>query len=209
MRMDTLERRKHFRIDDNVDFNYVVLSPDNDEESALAQLFDNESLRHHHLNQQFKLLETQSSDTLIRLSHEQPDVAALFNQLERKIDMLSHSMLLSGKRALTPVNLSLGGIAFYTKQAPSNGQAVKLRMTTMPRHEQLICNAKVIYSKRKEKGQYKVIFKFQRLSLEQENLLNRHILHVQSQSIASQSLQSSNSAPERPPTPSERQSNDR
>ena len=79
----------------------------------------------------------------------------------------------------------------------------------MPHYEQLITNAKVIYSKRRSNDQYKVIFKFCALSLEQEKLLNRHILHAQRQAIASQQRELITPHQEKPTSSNEEQSDER
>lgn len=187
--MQTREQRKHFRIDDSIDFSYIIIDDQAplDDKHIIRQLFDDSSLRHYLLIQQFRQLETQSVDILHRVSHENPDITAILKQLNHKIELLAQTLLLSDKNVLTDVNLSLGGMAFPGDTFIAIGQSLKVRITTLPSYEHFIAKAKVIYCKAKSNQAYKVIIKFEALTEEQENLLNQHIMHAQSRHAANNS----------------------
>lgn len=181
MTMPVHERRQHFRIDDNVYFNYVVVqnSSSISDKHIRDELLGMTGKRFTETNQYFETLEQELSEISSQLSLKDPMLAHYLNLLNAKIDHLAHQMLVGDKMQVQRVNLSLGGMAFNCKDNLPDGTLLKIVLYTKPKMTPILIDAKVLTDKQMSVHQHRVAVIFENMSLESEQLLSQHIMLAQ------------------------------
>lgn len=183
------ERRQHFRIDDNVWFEYKILEPGScySDSSLEDDLLNQAGLRYIETSRYFKSIDFELSELTQAIGLREPALAHYLNLLNAKIDHLTHHLCMSDQAPLRKVNISLGGMAFKSKENIPKHSYLKLVIYTKPKMIPIIVNAMVVYSEHQGPSCYRTAVQFENLTVEQEQLLSQHIMYAQVQNPAKDS----------------------
>lgn len=181
--MPVHERRQHFRIDDQIYFEYKILEPGNCySDTELSQ-----DLLHHggghylETSQYFEGLDAELAELLKTLALKEPALTHYLNIINTKINYLARHITLGEKSTLHKVNISLGGMAFKAKERLKEKTRLKLVIYTKPKMMPIIVNCIVVYSQYLNASCYRTAVQFEGLTAEQEQLLSQHIMLAQVQ----------------------------
>ncbi|CAM2818456.1 PilZ domain-containing protein [Legionella worsleiensis] len=179
--MPVNERRQHFRIDDQIYFDYRVISPGElcTDSSISNQLLGENGQKYMEAMNYFQHIDHQLSELTQALSSKESAIADCLNLLNAKIDYLSRHVLMSGKLQMKKVNISLGGMSFKTSKLLEENTHLKIVLYTKPRMIPVILDAFVVYSQFQNETNYRTAVAFTQLTIEQEQLLSQHILQAQ------------------------------
>lgn len=189
------ERRRYFRIDDEIILVYRSISPQDmpDPEQFQSRFVDCFSL-----TSTLEYLTQESQAQLRLIQRDYPDVAKYFEALERKINVLAQAFMVS-HNSLTDqpthkVNLSASGIAFDTAQFLAEGQILELKMVVPPGLVGIVTFGKVIYCRKQEDGLYRTGVDFFSLRDQDREFLIRHVIKRQLTQLRAQRRSPSDSA---------------
>lgn len=179
--MPVQERRQHFRVDDQVYFNYRVLNSGDPapEQLIIEELLGKNGQKYIETVNYFQSLDYELSELTRTLALKDPSLAHYLNVLNAKIDHLANHLLIDEKISMRKVNISLGGMAFKTKERLDTKTHVKLVIYTKPKMIPLILDAYVVYSEYLQERLYRTAVQFEQLTSEQEQLLSQHIMMAQ------------------------------
>ncbi|KTD62072.1 PilZ domain-containing protein [Legionella spiritensis] len=179
--MPVHERRQHFRIDDQIYFDYKVLQQGSfrSDKSVAEELLGHNGQRYLETTQYFQSLDYELSELTQSLALEEPSLAHYLNLLNAKIDHLAHHLLVGEKIHIRKVNISLGGMAFKTNERIKEKTPIKLVIYTKPKMVPIIVDAIVVYSQFVNENHYRTAVQFEPLTNEQEQLLSQHIMLAQ------------------------------
>lgn len=179
--MPVHERRQHFRIDDQIYFDYRIISgeePCSDLTMTNLLLGEN-GKKFMEASHYFQNIDNELSELTQEISSRHPETARSINLLNAKIDYLCRQLLMSKHIELHTVNISLGGMAFKTPKLVANHMLIKVVLYTKPKMIPIIIDGRVIYSQPISDGCYRTSVAFNNLTNEQEQLLSQHILLAQ------------------------------
>lgn len=181
--MPVHERRQHFRIEDQIYFDYKILNPGNcyTEQSVQDDLMGNGSQRFLETMNYFQSLDYELAELTQTLALKDPSIAHYLNILNAKIDFLVRHLTLGEKTTLKRVNISLGGMSFKTKEKITEKTQMKIVIYTKPKMVPIILNAIVVYSQYISQHHHRTAVQFEGLTEEQEQLLSQHIMLAQVQ----------------------------
>lgn len=179
--MPVHERRQHFRIDDQIYFEYKVLEPGNcySDQDLASDLLGQSGRRYLETTQYFQSLDYELAELTQTLALKDPAIAHYLNIINAKLDYLVRHLALGEKTPLRKVNISLGGLAFNTKERIKETMRVKLIIYTKPKMIPVIVNSVVVYSQYIRQTNYRTAVQFEGLTSEQEQLLSQHIMLAQ------------------------------
>ena len=182
---DGSERRQYFRIDDDVYFDYRVL--DEAEYRAIAAYPPEQREGVDSMVAQLRELSVQGGNMLATIRKTDPELAQYLALLERKVDLVTR--LLESERFKhdapnTRINISAGGVGFYSAAPLEAGSPLELRVIFFPSYLALHAYGRVVYS-RPRKGTdpeqaYRIGVKFTLLAEVEREALVRHIFARQS-----------------------------
>ncbi len=183
--MSVHERRQHFRIDDKLYFEYKVLEPGNcySEDLVNEDLLGQGGQRYLDTIHYFQQLDYELSEITQNLAIKEPAVAHYLNIINAKLDYIVRNLTLGEHTRLRSVNISLGGMAFQTKEKIKEKSRLKLIIYTKPKMIPIIINAVVVYSQYINEKSYRIALQFENLTNEQEQLLSQHIMLAQVQGL--------------------------
>lgn len=179
--MPVHERRQHFRIDDQLYFDYKILEAGSicSDKSIAEELLGQNGQRYLETTQYFQSLDYELSELTQSIALKEPTIAHYLNLLNAKIDHLAHHLLVGEKIHLRKVNISLGGMAFKTKERIKEKTRVKIVIYTKPKMIPIILDTIVVYSQYFNENSYRTAVQFEQLTSEQEQLLSQHIMLAQ------------------------------
>lgn len=179
--MPVHERRQHFRIEDQIYFDYKFIEPGSvyTDKQITNELLGKSGERYLETNQYFQSLDYELAELTQTLALKEPALAHYLNIMNAKIEYLARHFLIGEKIELRRVNISLGGMAFKTKERVEEKTRAKIVIYTKPKMIPIIVNAIVVYSQYHEEGQYHTAVQFEGLDREQEQLLSQHIMIAQ------------------------------
>jgi len=179
--MPVYERRQHFRIEDQVYFDYRVIEARElcSEHLITEELLGLNGKRYLETTQYFQSLDYELSDLTQKLALHEPALAHYLNLINAKIDYLARHLSIGEKIQLRKVNISLGGMAFKTKDHFKEKTHMKIIIYTKPKMVPIVVDAMVVYSQYQNENQYRTAVQFQALNKEQEELLSQHIIQTQ------------------------------
>lgn len=179
--MPVHERRQHFRIDDQVYFDYRTIKPGEfcSDMSITNQLLGESGQKYMEAAQYFRNIDYELAELTQAIGMKEPALAHYLNLLNAKIDYLSRQMLMAGKIQMRKVNISLGGMAFKTHELIKEKTNLKIVLYTKPKMIPIIIDAMVVYSQFQSEKNYRTSVSFNGLTTEQEQLLSQHILLAQ------------------------------
>jgi c-di-GMP-binding flagellar brake protein YcgR len=181
MIMTVHERRQHFRIEDQVYFEYKMIDPGScySDTKITEELLGQAGQRYLETNRYFQSLDYELAELTQTLALKEPALAHYLNLLNAKIDHLTRHLTLGENTQLRHVNISLGGMAFKTKEKITENTYLKLVIYTKPKMIPIILDGRVVYSKEISKTNFRTAVQFQNMTHEQEQLLSQHIMHAQ------------------------------
>ncbi|HAI96163.1 MAG: pilus assembly protein PilZ [Cycloclasticus sp.] len=181
------ERRRFFRIDDEVALSYRLAS----EEEAIAdeklQVTTDATLS---LATELEKMNERSRIHLRHVEKESPEVARYFSFIESKISFLAQHLMKSTdelfKKTTQPVNISGSGILFNADDPLSAGNFIEIKFILRPSLASIKAFSRVV-SCHSEGDLYRVAVEFNRLSDEDRDLLIRHVVKKQMNDIREKS----------------------
>lgn len=179
--MPVHERRQHFRIEDQIYFDYKLVDPNSfySDKLITEELLGQSGRRYLETTQYFQTLDYELAELTQTLAIKEPALAHYLNLINAKIEYLARHLMIGEKIHLKKVNISLGGMAFKTKERIKEKTHVKIIIYTKPKMIPIIVNAVVVYSQYHNENQYHTAVQFEELDREQEQLLSQHIIVAQ------------------------------
>ena len=179
--MPVHERRQHFRIEDQLYFDYKLLEPGEflSDKALTEELLGQNGTRYLETTQYFQQLDYEMAQLTQALGLNEPALAHYLNLINAKIEYLARHLMLGEKLQLRKVNISLGGMAFKTKRRIKEKSPMKIIIYTKPKIVPIVLNALVVYSQYYSEQLYHTAVQFEELNKEQEQLLSQHIILAQ------------------------------
>ena len=177
------ERRQHYRVEDEISFDYcVVNAKDAFNEAAITKrLLGENGLRYQEIMDYFKPIDNQLSELEFMMSKDNQPLLHYLKLINNKVDYLTSALLLNEHSNSSRVDLSLNGLSFKTNEYIPEQSHLKIRINTKPQCIPIVLDAKVIYCKLQADERYRIATTFLDVNQKQEHLLNQHILSVQTQ----------------------------
>ncbi|WP_127475467.1 PilZ domain-containing protein [Sulfurivermis fontis] len=188
------ERRRFFRIDDEVYLEYRQL-PEEDYQQRLQQPAGSRQDTSA-LALQLHGLTSQSSSILAQIRKRDPEVGQYLAIIDRKVELLSRALLGSQLGHISgpnhKVNLSGSGIAFYRTEPLPPESKLELRLMLFPGHTVINALGRVVHCT--ETGHttplpYRIGVEFTQLAEVARDALVRHTLELQSARLRQQKEQ--------------------
>ncbi|KTD25761.1 MULTISPECIES: PilZ domain-containing protein [Legionella] len=175
------ERRQHFRIEDQVYFDYKLVEPGElySDKLITEELLGQSGKRYLETTQYFQSIDYEISKLTQALAVHEPALAHYLNLINAKIEYLARHLMIGEKIHLRKINLSLGGMAFKTKERIKEKTHMKIIIYTKPKMIPILLNASVVYSQYYNENQYHTAVQFEEMDKEQEQLLSQHIILAQ------------------------------
>ncbi len=174
------ERRRYFRVEDEIVLAYRPMASDELQESedARRRLADTFSL-----TANLDYLSQQSKTQLHRIQRSNPDVADYLETLEKKIDLVARALVMSHSEFVDQptchVNLSATGIAFDAREALKEGETLELKLVVPPSLAGIVVYGKVVYCQEKGGGGFRVGVDFTGIQESDQEFLIRHVVKRQ------------------------------
>jgi len=180
------ERRRFFRIDDEVALSYRLVADD--------ELLRGEGLK---ITEKAPVslaneLEKMNEVSRIHFRHvekESPEVARYFSFIEAKINLLAHHLMMGTDelfvKTTQPVNISGSGVSFTVGNALSVGDCVEVKFILRPSLASIKAFSKVV-SCDPNGEQFKVAVEYNQLGDDDRDLLIRHVVKKQMNDIREQ-----------------------
>ncbi len=182
------ERRRFFRIDDEVNLFYQKI----DEKLILepSYLSDN-ILSNCSLSSALDMVSQDSSALLTRLERTQPEVADYLRLIETKIDLVAQAIMLQGgqfkENTTRNANLSASGIAFEVEHELEQGDYLEIKMLLVHCMAVIVAYGKVVYCKKSQSGveQYPYLVGVDYVNMKDQDreLLIKHVVKKQLQQL--------------------------
>jgi len=179
------ERRRFFRIDDEVGLEYDLISED--EYQNAPQELEQIKQSAFSLSAEFATLNNEYNPTLNGIRNTHPEIAQYLELLNNKIDAISTHFLeeeIDGLEENTcMVNLSASGIAFKCEQIFADNQPLKLRIILLPEKVGVFIYGRVQEKLRsaEQKKQGIVCVDFEHIRYDDQELMIKHNLNKQMQ----------------------------
>ena len=189
---DELEKRAHYRVEDELEFAYYPLPEGEAPESlndsdVIEHLFDARGAKQYRLMRAMRQLDEQASDEFTHLMSTQPSVASYLKIINRKFELVLNELLLSEQTDKKKVNLSLGGVCFFSKEILPLKSCVKMKFVLKPSFDILLCQGHVQRVEnllvQSPHPLIKTSVSFHGLTDPDEKLLSRHIMYRQTEQL--------------------------
>ncbi len=169
---DSEDRRRSFRLDDQVHFSYKLLKEDEEgsgEISPIAQLRE---------------LSQQGSHILASIRKSEPEIAQYLALLDKKIEIIAQmeekKRLGDETKPNLRINLSQHGLSFRQKKPLAEGARLQVKMIFFPSLLSIECVGRVVYCNAQEGSSYKVGVEFTNIDERQQEALIRYMIEKQS-----------------------------
>lgn len=178
------ERRRSFRVDDDVHMVFRVIK----EDSELHQHGEDQTVQTCRALMQLRELGSQSGHILANIRKQHSDIAQYLTLLDKKIEAVAQiagAMSMGGDMAPnTRVNISVGGLAFSQDSPLVTGQRLAMRIVLFPSHLCIQPKGRVVYSREQPQAdrqhRHRIGVEFEPLSEQEQDQLIRHLLEKQS-----------------------------
>lgn len=178
--MSEQERRRFFRIDDEVAISF----------SPFGEEYGGETIDepHPNLNQEFhQNLEVQIRHAMVEIRGQSPKVAQVLDLLNQKINLLrAYESLGVGEPVLKQANISACGIAFTWHEPLPINQQLMLNLYLQPNHEHIRTEAHVAAAmdnldpETRQQEPYIVRLDFDNIRTSYQEILIQHVVQRQS-----------------------------
>lgn len=193
------DRRQFFRIDDTVRMQIEPVDADQ-LAAGIANLergFDGNFT----VMSSLAALTAQMAASMRRIESRDPDVASYLKALDQKMEILGRAFLAQESELLTSedqtVNLSAGGVSLRSDSAMDVGQALEIRMLLYPSFTGLLSFGEVVscvdMAQADNEGYaYQLRVAFVHMREQDREILIRHVLRRQSESLRARRAQADN-----------------
>lgn len=179
--MTVEERRKHFRVEDQLYFDYRIVDDRNfhSEQSMITDLLGESNQQYIETAEYFQSIDQELNEITQNIALRDPTIAHYLNLINTKIDFLTRQLLVGEHITMKQVNLSLGGISFKDSKKISPQTRAKLIIYTKPKMTPIIINALCVNCRSLNNQEYRISMQFESMNHEQEQLLSQHIIMAQ------------------------------
>lgn len=178
---ETGERRRFFRIDDEICLEYTILS-DDEFNAAPEQLAQNKHSAFT-LSAEFATLNNSFHPMLNAIKHSTPEIGQYLELLNNKIDALSQQLLTDelpcSDSDLYQANLSASGIAFNCRENLTIDTKLKLKIILLPEKIGILVFGIVKNSSPNQDNTYHIGIDFEHMRYEDQELMIKHNLNKQ------------------------------
>lgn len=185
------ERREYFRIDDAVRLSIRRVEPG--EVDALIDRLEQGMAGSFTVMSSLSAISAQMAAGMRRIEHADPDVALYLKALDQKIEILGRAFLATESDLINApargVNLSAGGMSLAVREPFEPGDSLEIKMLLFPSFTGVLTYAEVIDCVPAEAEQvaagypFRVRVGFSRLREQDRDILIRHIIRRQSESL--------------------------
>lgn len=191
MQSDQTERRRFFRVDDNISLSYRLI----DEETAAKGLRSEAVLSGEFtLSAALDVLSQEAVQIMRHMEKPQPEVMELYKVLDAKINAIAQAMMLMGSHINTQncqqVNLSASGLAFEQATPLDIGQYMAIEMYLPSALTLIKLYGKVVKCDLDEAGQYYICVDYTDIREDDQELLIKHVVRTQWEQLRQQKSQS-------------------
>jgi hypothetical protein len=192
------ERRRYFRIDDEINLFYKKV----DEKVLSETSYISESiLSNCSLATALKMASQETALLMYRIEKNHPDIADYLKMLETKIDLLSQAITINTvefqESSTRNANISAAGIAFDSEESLEVGQYLEIKMLLVNCMAVIVVYGIVVYSKPNEDRDkhfpFTVGVDYINMKEQDRELLIRHVVKRQLQQIRGQRESTNNS----------------
>jgi hypothetical protein len=192
------ERRRYFRIDDEINLFYKKV----DEKVLSETSYISESiLSNCSLATALKMASQETALLMYRIEKNHPDIADYLKMLETKIDLLSQAITINTvefqESSTRNANISAAGIAFDSEESLEVGQYLEIKMLLVNCMAVIVVYGIVVYSKPNEDLDkhfpFTVGVDYINMKEQDRELLIRHVVKRQLQQIRGQRESTNNS----------------
>lgn len=183
------ERRRFFRIDDDINLYYKVIDANavQDASQISTDLLGNCSL-----SSALDMLTQEAKVIMRRIETRDPEVADYFKVLNNKIDLIAQALMLQGmdfgEQQTRNVNISASGLAFDNEEALKLDDFLEVKMVLSSLAAVIMVHAKVVYCRQNPENQvnklpYLIGLDYVNIQEQDRKLLIKHIVRRQMQQI--------------------------
>lgn len=177
------ERRRYFRIEDEIILFFREIAPDDIPVNRSPPDFPLDSFA---LSAGLDLLTQESRKLLRKIERDSPDIGDFLKILERKIDLVGRAFLSYEanlpEQTAQRVSLSASGLSFDAEDPYVPGKVLELKMVLQPNWVGLIAYGRIVYCKKNDAGSelpYQISVDFVGLCDSDRELLIRHVVRRQ------------------------------
>lgn len=179
------EKRQYFRIQQDVIFNFKVVSTDDVCHINADQHFDHADALE--LVSQFQRMDNDCNGLLNQIKQEQPITASYLEIINQKLNRLSQQLLAHEAVAVNDsesgkIDLSLGGIGFNSDRMIGVESWLAVKLVFLPAYVGLITYSQVTRTQAQEDGSWLIGARFHQLNNEQQRVLSRQVMQAQFES---------------------------
>ncbi len=197
--MKSTERRRYFRVDDEVILAWRILT-DHEKEKRMQQ-FSKGEMEYPDPTRLYLTLESDITAIIQNLNPKQPEIASVLKMLNRKINLVARGAPMNASRGSlleeTPqqVNISACGIGFMVEEELKKGQHIQIEMVLMPEKIYILSYGTVIacehisHSKKNDKP-YRINVDFAAMREDDMDRLIQHIMQKELEMIRSRKKES-------------------
>lgn len=182
----TSERRRFFRIDDNVSLSYRLI----DEETANSGLKSTGVVSNEYsLAATLDVLSQEALRIMQRMEKQSPELAELYRVMDAKINAVAQAVMFVGSDVDTQkchdVNLSASGLAFKQMQSLDVGQNLALELYLPTTLALILIYGRVVNCRvvDEQPEQYMISVDFTQVREEDQELLIKHVVRKQWQQL--------------------------
>ncbi|MDT8426942.1 MAG: PilZ domain-containing protein [Methyloprofundus sp.] len=182
------ERRRFFRIDDEINLFYKKVEPASIKKYSEAS---SELLNNCLLAAALDILNQESQIIFNRIERSNPDVADYLKVMDNKINLVARAALMDGTDLIDEqsrnVSLSASGVAFECEELIAEGEFLEIRLLLTSSMAVIVSYGDVVYSHKnpeiKSDFPYVVGVAFSEMKEQDRELLIKHVVKRQMQQI--------------------------
>ena len=182
----TAERRRFFRIDDEVELALQPVAAA-DEEARIDDFWQNEHAYSIRNNYNFQI--EQHIADFNRIEKRMPELARYLRVMERQIDRITEKLAVEDddpKTVRKSVNISAQGLQFHADEAPSAGSLIELTLKLLPSGLRLVIMARIVKVEAEtdhDDGAHRISIDFEHLHEADREILAKHVHGKQMESL--------------------------
>lgn len=182
------ERRRFFRIDDEINLYYKKVDENIINQSS--HISDN-VLANCSLAAALQMISQESRMMMNRIERNSPDIADYLKLIDSKIDLISQAVMMQGaefkEKDARNANLSASGVAFDSEEALQVGDFLEIKMLLASCMAVIVAYGKVIYCREKQppdsRFMHVVGVNYINMKDQDRELLIKHVVKRQMQQI--------------------------
>ena len=191
------DRRRYFRIDDEVNLFYSKVNENYDLDSSLLS---NDLLGAYSLTAAMGSLSQEADLILRRLENSSPEIAEYLRVMDNKIDLITRSIVMQGadiyKNNARNVNLSAAGLAVDCEEELAEGQNLEIKMLLTSCMAVIVTIGKVVNCRKNTEDEnshypYYVGVDYVEMKDQDRELLIKHVVKKQMQQIRDKRVENS------------------